>query len=165
MDYVTGRVIALAAILSVGCASASKVADNKAYQPQPSWSTGPTTPALLEYLVGQMAEYRVKRADLQGRIAYAERLMKTPEKRATRTDPWGPMFSGINRAVGAVGYRKLLAALADLDADWHSFLMEMLGNAPSVMDFDSRTVALSLSPKEVQPYRALFEVHQQAKGR
>ncbi|MCY4429719.1 MAG: hypothetical protein OXC11_04915 [Rhodospirillales bacterium] len=143
----TIRVIALAAVLSVGCASASKIGDEGAYQPQPSWSSELTTSATVEYLVGQLAGYRVKHADLQGRIAYAERLMKTPEKQATETGPWGPMFSGINRAVGAVGYPKLLAALADLDADWHSFLMDILGNAPSVMDCDSRAVALDLSAR------------------
>ena len=158
------KAIALAAVLSAGCVSVPKLSDHRTYQDGPPWYTEPTTPEMLEYLVGQLAEYQSKRANLQGRIAYAEKLMGTPEKQATQADPYAPAFSGINRATGAVAYRKLLAGLAQMDADWHRFLMDVLGKAPGVLDFDSRAVTLGLSPEQVQPYWALFQIYQQDKG-
>lgn len=62
--------------------------------------------------------------------------------------------------MGRIFVGKRVRELAALDAGWHVFLMEVLGEAPGVLDFDARAVALLLSPEEVQPYWALFQIYQ-----
>ena len=151
------------ALLMAGCAPIDLRGTGTEYKP-PFIGTDATTPELLEYLIDWGIWYRKERASLQARLAYAEKLQDTPQKTATRDNPWAPLGSGIDRAVGGIAARRIQGEIAELDGEWHRLLLDMLGNAPGVLDFDSRAVTLGLSPEQVQPYWALFQIHQRPPG-
>ena len=110
--------------------------------------------------MGYALDYHENRAREVARQAYAKKLMETRSERATRDDPYAPAFSGLNSAMGAVAYRRAAARIVELDQGWHRLLFEVLGNAPSVPDFDMRAVALGLSPDEAKPFFNIFQLTQ-----
>ena len=121
----------------------------------------PTTPVLLDELMASALEYRSERASTLASQAYAKRVMETRDRTATRDNPYAPAFGSLNRAMGAVAYQKATVKLVELDQAWHRLLFEVLGNAPSVPDFDMRAVALGLSPDESRPFWHLFQLAQE----
>lgn len=123
-------------------------------------ASDPTTPEFLEYLVERGTDYRERRAGLLAALANAESTRDAPAKQGTAADPFAGGFSEINKSMGAIFVGKRTRELAELDSEWHVLLMDVLGKAPTVQDFDARAVALLLSPDQVQPYWALFQIYQ-----
>jgi len=127
------------------------------------WAAEPTTPAMLGQLVERLLLYRSERASRLARSANADR------EAAYNTyvpDPSGDFWTNLGRALNSGSSRRAsrraASAVEELDIAWHGFLMDVLGIAPGVLDFDGRAVALGLSPEEVQPYWALFQIVQAA---
>ena len=127
--------LSLASLLAVGCAS---VVDKTFWTPPvPGYQA--TTPGLLRYLVEQEGAYRAARAEAESRHgAFALPL------------PTGGFLAGTNRR-GAKD-------VAALDRAWRSLLLDMLGNAPTVADFEMRADVLTLTPAERARYLQLFQV-------
>ena len=149
--------------MSFACASAPLPATTASDKDLQQWASQPTTLTMLDHLAEERSRYQIDRSHAQSRLAYAERLMNAPDERATENDLWAPLRSSISRSAAAIRYRKAAAEIVEIDAGWHDYLMGALSNAPEVMDFDSRAVALGLSPEQARPYWALFQIVQQGR--
>ena len=153
-----GLVVAIALCCTfTACASSPKtsVPAERGFQ-----ASDPTTPEFLEYLIERGTDYRERRAGLVAALANAESTRDAPAKQGTAADPFAGGFSEINKSMGAIFVGKRTRELAELDSEWHVLLMDVLGKAPTVEDFDVRHIALGLSAETARPYWNLFQIYQ-----